>query len=140
MENASEYEKVQEKSGYGRFIPYTYALLTWIFLLCITFQVFLAGLATFVDPLNWARHASFVHLFEFILVLLFILSFLRRFPLSLRLWPVGLFILVGLQYMTAEGAGPPWVAALHPVNALFIFWCAIVAAKKAARFAFHRLK
>lgn len=43
----------------------------------------------------------------------------------------GFWVLVGLQYATAEGFSASLVAAIHPVNALVIFWLAVFVTRRA---------
>ncbi len=110
-----------------------YALLASAFLACVVVQVFFAGLGVFVAPENWAWHANFVHLFEWLLPFMILAAFLGRLPRALKWQPVGMLALIALQYTTAN-LGRGFVAALHPVVALLIFWTAIVAAREAWRF------
>ena len=109
---------------------YGYALTAGVFAVCILAQAYIAGMAVFVDPANWAFHASFVHLFEPLLVVLLALAFLGRLSRSLKLAPVGLFLLLGVQYATAHQFGS-MVAAIHPANAAVIFAVALAATRRA---------
>lgn len=97
-----------------------YRVLAWVLLACIAIQVFLAGMAVFGGPANWGMHTGFVHLFELVPLIMIPLAFLGRLPRGLRWHPLVVFFLIGLQYALAQ-AGTT-VAALHPVNALLIFW------------------
>lgn len=45
---------------YSRII---FAVLATVFAVSIVVQVFLAGMAIFMDPLNWSRHSTFVRYF-----------------------------------------------------------------------------
>lgn len=127
--------KVSRGLGYASKI---YALLAIIFVICVAAQVFLAGLAIFVHPDHWLRHTGFVHLFEFIPVLMFILSFIGRMPR----WAVGqsaaLFGVIFAMYFTANITPVlPWAAALHPVLAIFLFWSSVRLAGTSWKLAFH---
>ena len=117
------------KAGVSRAFETAYAALAWVFVLCVGYQVFLAGMAVFVDAINWVRHVSFVHYFELIPVVMLIVAFVGKMPKGqgLYLRPTLLFVLVGLQYALA-GSGRGVLAALHPVNALLIFWLAVAVA------------
>ena len=101
-----------------------------LFAVGVLVQVYLAGMAVFVDPANWSLHRGFVHVVELLLLPTFVFAFLGSFPRSLKLAPVGLFLLVGLQYATASAFGSA-VAAFHPVNAVAIFLVAIIATRRA---------
>jgi len=103
-----------------------YWALAWAFVVCVGVQVFLAGMAVFVDALNWVRHVNFVHYFELVPALMVVLAFVAGMPRGegLYLRPVILLFLTGMQYYFA-GSGRTPLAALHPVNALVIFWLAM---------------
>lgn len=111
-----------------------YAVLAWAFAACVVVQVFLAGMAIFVDPLNWVRHVNFVHFFGELPILMLILAWIGRLPrgAGLLLGPVILWLLIGVQFATAEARSV--VAALHPVNALLLAWYGMRLAQKAGAF------
>lgn len=113
---------------------YGYVLVAGVFATCVLVQVYVAGMAVFVDPANWSLHAGFVHAFEPLLPVMLVLAFLGRLPRRLKLAPVGLFVLVSVQYATASAFGS-MVAAVHPVNAVAIFLLALLATGRAWRFA-----
>jgi len=87
--------------------------------ICVTVQVFLAGMALFADSGYWSAHRRFVHVFSELPLLLLLFSFLARLPAHLR-WGVGatLLLLWG-QYALAHIRGP--VGALHPVMGM-VLW------------------
>lgn len=109
---------------------YAYALLAGVFAVCVLVQMYVAGMAVFVDPANWRLHTTFVHVFEPMLLLLLAVALLGRLPRVLQLAPVGLFVLVSLQYATAHLFGS-LVAAVHPVNGVAIFLVAAAATMRA---------
>jgi hypothetical protein len=114
---------------YGRFI---FALLALIFMVCVVTQVFLAGMAVFVDQ-NWKPHTSFVRIFQFIPILMFAVSFIGRVPNRLRWSSFGLLIMIILQYVTAKVFSGIWVAAFHPVIAILMFWNALTIVKQSLK-------
>ena len=87
-------------------------------------------MAVFVDPARWSLHRGFVHLLELLLLPMLVFAFPGSLPRSLKLVPVGLFLLIGLQYATASAFGSA-VAAFHPVNAVVIFLVAAWAMERA---------
>jgi len=99
-----------------------YGVLAWLFVACLVVQIVLAGMATFVDAMNWGRHTAFVHVFEYLPLLLLALVFAARFPVALRWLTGSLIVLIVAQYATAHIGGVP--AAFHPVSALALFWIA----------------
>lgn len=113
-----------------RWARYGYLALMVLFVAGVLLQVYVAGMAVFVDPSNWALHVGVVHLLEPLLVLLLLLGLLGDLPRRLQAAPVGLFLLVSVQYATAN-LPPSMVSAVHPVNALVIFSVAALAARRA---------
>lgn len=109
-----------------------YVFFAGLFVACVAIQVFIAGMAVFVNPARWSLHLGFVHVFEFIPFIMLGLAFVGRLSRDLKLLPIGLFALIAAQYMTGETLGfGSLVAALHPVVALVIFWLAVVTARRA---------
>lgn len=127
--------------GFSRFSRIAYAALAWLFVACVVCQVFLAGMAIFVDPLNWVRHVGFVHLFGELPLVMLLLAFAGRMPKKqgYYLGPVVLFMLVAVAYATAD-AGGSVVSALHPVNALLLSGISFKLAQKVGRFTISALE
>ncbi len=124
-------------TGGRQYALVAFALLAAAFALCVAAQVFLAGMAVFVSPVNWARHVSFVHVFELLPVLMLALAFAGRSPAALRWQSAGLLGLILVMYVTANMRGMvPWAAAAHPVMALAIFWISVVVVRNGWRLAF----
>lgn len=110
-----------------------YFLLAWMLVICIIAQVFIAGLAIFDNPINWVRHTSFVHVFEFVPLVMFALGFLGRLS-RLMIWgSLGLYALVFIQYATANLA-----SAFHTVIALVLFWGSLTLTRHATQVVFAR--
>jgi hypothetical protein len=111
-------------------------LLLWmarIFAAGIVVQVFLAGLALFVDLNNWGAHSSFPRYFAFLPFLMVLLSFIARMPLTFRLQSIRLSAIVVAIFMTAVLASKiGFLSALHPVLAIALFMGAMTLARKAA--------
>jgi hypothetical protein len=114
----------------GRF---GFALFALIFAVCVIVQVFLAGLAVFVNKGDWGPHTSFVISFEFVPILMFILSFVGRVSGRLRWTSLGLYVMILLQYVTAKAFSGIWLAAFHPVIAILMYWNAYIIVKQTWR-------
>lgn len=121
-----EVKKDHNLSRRVKFSRLGFAGLAWIFTACIVIQVFFAGMAVFENPVYWRRHEIFVHLFEIVPLLMFILAFLGRLPRGMAWGSFGMLILIFAQYMTAH----QWASALHPVIALLLFLGAVHVAKR----------
>lgn len=111
----------------GRIIYLTLAI---IFTLCIIAQVFFAGMAIFLYPVDWTKHMMFVHLFGFNLpILMLIVAYVGAFPRWAYWQLFGILIAIFLMYFTANiGAALSWLGTIHPVIAimLFVLSCSIV--------------
>jgi hypothetical protein len=104
-----------------------YALLSSVFFACVLIQVFLAGVGAF--GADWTWHLTFVHLFGALPLLMVPVAFVGRLSWGSRLLPSLLVVMIGVQYATANSAVP--AAALHPVNALMIFWVGLLLVRRA---------
>jgi len=108
-----------------------FVLVSWLFLLCVLAQVFIAGMAVFSDPGTWSVHVSFVRTFSLLPLVMFLLTFLAGLTGRARWISLGLFGLVVLQYLTAQAfSSVGGIAALHPIIALLIFWGAVETVKR----------
>ena len=99
--------------------------LAWLYVASLLIQVFLAGLAVFVDSATFAVHVDFGRIVVGLLSLFLpIVAWLGRLPLVRLAAGVLLFYLfqTGLPEVRASY---PVVAALHPVFALVLFWLAV---------------
>ncbi|MBB6670104.1 DUF6220 domain-containing protein [Cohnella nanjingensis] len=102
-----------------------------IFALCIMIQVFLAGLALFWNSAQWASHTGFAIAVIIVSILVLVISFIARLPLSLRLRSAGLFgiiILIAVSAKLPSGIG--YLSALHPVLALMLFFGTVSLVRK----------
>ena len=100
--------------------------IPWLFLVmlgCIILQISLAGAGLLADPDYLQAHRDFVHVFEFLPILLVLAGILAKD------WPttgagVALFVLIGAQYAFIEATG--MVRAGHVLNAMMIFAIAML--------------
>jgi hypothetical protein len=116
-----------------RWARYGYVLFAGLFVVCVLIQVYIAGMAVFIDPANWDLHMTFIHVFELVPIIMLVLAFVGRVPRKLKWLPVGLFLLIMVQYATAEGFSDSLVVAIHPVNALVIFWMGMITTRMSWR-------
>ena len=85
-------------------------------------QVFLAGFAIFVDPLQWDMHVNFIKIIEYVPILMLVAGFTGRLPGSMHWQSLTLFLLIVLMYATANLTNVlPVAGAFHPVIALAMF-------------------
>lgn len=109
-----------------------FIIFAYLLALCILIQVFLAGLSIFSSPTYWAFHKTFVVYFEFLPLLLMILALLGRTRHALVWFSLLLQAQIVLQYVFVY-LPISVVAALHPVNAVIMFWLTIYVARLAMR-------
>ncbi|TMV44808.1 hypothetical protein FE783_31215 [Paenibacillus mesophilus] len=108
-----------------------FKLLAWIFAACILIQVFLAGLALFQNPDQWASHTGFSRFLIIPPILMLVTSFIARLPGSFRLSSAGLIGMLILMAVTAKlSTEMGYLSALHPVIALMMFMGAVSNVRK----------
>lgn len=96
----------------------------------VLIQIYIAGMAVFVDPARWSSHVSFGNILPVVLLILFVLAFLGRLPRIHKGLPIVIFLLFFIQFATAHRFGS-LVGAIHPVNAAVIFWLSTVTVQRA---------
>ncbi|SEP66390.1 hypothetical protein SAMN05216232_0512 [Virgibacillus subterraneus] len=122
--------KTETLSSTDRIVRGILAVISQLFFICVVIQVFLAGIATFVNYGDWELHTTFIHYFEFTPIIMLILSFFVRVPNKLRWDYASLYLLIIMQYVTTQLTGSaPFVTAIHPVIALVLFWRSLVTVK-----------
>ncbi len=109
-----------------------YLAVAWLFVVGVVIQVFLAGLGLFDTPSYWPTHVEFGYAIGWLLGIMFVLALVGRIPRSA--W--GRFGLLFLVYVVQTvlplfQSAAPFVAALHPANALIVFGVAVVVARGA---------
>lgn len=124
--------QTQEKSAFAaersrhplrRWFRRGYMCVAILFILCVIFQVFMAGMGILVSGVWLSYHAVFGNLIILIPLLLLPLGLLARLPRSLN-WLSGLLAVLALiqpMLLWRKLFGLPLLAALHPVNALLLF-------------------
>ncbi len=109
-----------------------FVIAAYLLALCILIQVFLAGLSIFASPTYWTFHKTFVVYFESLPLLLMILALLGRTRHALVWFSLLLEVQIALQYVFVY-LPVSVVAALHPVNAVIMFWLTIYVARRAMK-------
>ena len=109
-----------------------YVALTWLFVVGLLVQVFLAGRGVFESPLQFATHREFGYLLSVVPIALLIVGLLGGLGRRLTVFAVVAFLLFILQsvFVAARGSSP-MIAALHPVNGFLILLIAIEMAREA---------
>lgn len=108
-----------------------FAAAAWLFLVGVLVQVFLAGVGLF-GLADWTAHVSLGWTLGSAPILLVLFALVARVRRSTVLLTVGLMIAAIIQpELAAARTNAPVVAAFHPVNALLVFWLALVVARRA---------
>jgi hypothetical protein len=115
-----------------RGVRVAYLVLTALFLVGLLAQVFLAGLALFASGQGWQLHIDVGYILHLAPLLLLLAAAVGRVGSRLIWLTVGLVVSVGVQpFLPLARDISPLLAALHPVNALLIFWLAVAIARGA---------
>jgi hypothetical protein len=102
-----------------------FAAVAWLFLACVVVQFFLAGLGVFAGAENFEVHRQFGYLFGWLTVVMIVLAAVGRLGrrwIGLSALLLVLFIMQSVFVVLRDSL--PAVAALHPVNAVAIFFIA----------------
>ena len=120
-----------------RSVRIAFALAAWLFLAAIMIQVFLAGVGFFVPGIDmFSYHRQVGWLLHGGPLPVLLLAWAARAGRTTIWLSVALFVLVAFQpFLPTMRQDLPWVAALHPVNALAISWLAITVALRATAWA-----
>ena len=105
-----------------------FLLLVCIFIGGVVLQVFLAGLGVLVEPARLADHRAAGHLVLLIpygMLVVGLFARLRRRTLALTVILVLLAIAHDALLYVPAGNQVEFLRALHPVNALILFWIAV---------------
>lgn len=110
--------------------------LAWVFVAAIVVQVFLAGLA--IPQLggsgSFLTHREFGYLIGPLTLALLIAAVLARAGRRRITQAAGLLVLYVVQsFLPYMDPALPFAAALHPVNALVMFWLGVLYARQAWR-------
>lgn len=111
-----------------------FATAAWLFLAGVIVQVFLAGLGAFKIT-DWTTHAGFGWVLGSApLFVLLPLAFGSGASTRTRWLTVALVVSAALQPELAHARSEtPVIAALHPVNAMLVFWLAWLVARASLR-------
>ncbi|NJD28983.1 MAG: hypothetical protein FIA92_11875 [Chloroflexi bacterium] len=109
----------------------TFAALAWLYLGLVAFQVFLAGAGVF-GAASFEIHVGVGYLAAFIgPIILLVAAIVARGERLVGLSAAVLVLGVVQSILPWLRADAPFLAALHPVNALLIAWLALVIATRA---------
>ena len=115
-----------------RWARYAFAILVALFLVGVVVQTFYAGLGLFAGAENMQLHVDLGWILHLAPILVLIAAALGRVGRATMLWTAALVVTVFIQpLLPGLSESVPALAALHPVNALLIFWISVVVARRA---------
>ena len=109
-----------------------YLAIIWVFVACLVVQAFLVGLDIFGEVIDPTTHRNWAYIYGWLTPVLVFLAAVGRLPRVMRLGTVALLLLFAVQTLLPRFRDVlPLLAAAHALNALLIFWLAMVLARKA---------
>ena len=114
-----------------QFVRLTFAALAWLYLGLVAFQVFLAGAGVF-GAASFELHRGVGYLAAFLGPLILLLAaIVARAGRLVGLAAVVLVLGIIQSILPWLREDAPYLAALHPVNALLLAWLALTIATRA---------
>jgi mercuric ion transport protein len=112
-----------------------FAIVAWLFVGAVIAQVFFAGVGLFGAG-DMRLHVEFGWGVSYLPILVLLLAWPARVGRQTVLLCVALFVMGSIVQPSLPALGDqlPWVAALHPPNALLVFWIGFVVACRGTAF------
>lgn len=105
---------------------WVYLGLVWLYVVGLVIQVLLAGAALFGTGTSFEPHRSLGYILHLVPILLIILGAAARVGRRVLQWNAALLVVQFIQpLLPILKENAPWLAALHPVLALAVFWLGI---------------
>ncbi len=100
--------------------------VTWLFVVCVAIQTYLAGLGVFSTTSAFITHREFGYLFGFLTLVMVVLAVVGRLSMLFIGGSILLLVLFALQSVfVLLWREMPVLAALHPLNGFVIFLVAV---------------
>jgi len=105
---------------------------SWALVACLVVQLFLVGLDVFgASQQVGTVHRDFAYLYGWLAPALVLLAMLGRTPRWVTIGTIVLLVLFAIQtYLPSLQDRLPLLAATHAVNALAVFWLAVIIARR----------
>ncbi len=104
-----------------RYSRLAFVVSAWAYAASVVWQVFLAGLSVLGNEPRWSDHISTGQMVGTLTIFMVIFALIGRLPLVVIGLSILVLLLYGMQYPFAN-TDTSWLAALHAVNALVMFW------------------
>ena len=115
-----------------RVARYIYVAVAWVAIAGFLGNIYLAGMAVFVNRSYWDIHTEFGYAVGWIVPIFILLGLLAWIPRRLTAWLAALllyYIFHTILPLLQENLG--WIAALHPVSAVLLVWLGLTHARRA---------
>ena len=107
-----------------------FVIVAWVLVGCLVVQFFLVGLDLFEAMGESELHRDFAYVYGWLTPILVLLAMAARLPRRVVLLTVALLALYAIQtYLPTIADALPWIASLHAINALLVFWLAVQVAR-----------
>jgi hypothetical protein len=110
-----------------------YLISSWLFLVGVMIQVFLAGMVVVAGQIDWVNHRNLGHSLALPLIAMLIAAYAGRIPGSMKrlTWLLFAVYIIQADVIIFMRDSMPVVSAFHPVLALVDFALALTLARKA---------
>ncbi|HEY4665797.1 MAG TPA: DUF6220 domain-containing protein [Anaerolineales bacterium] len=115
-----------------RVARYFYVGVAWVAIAGFLANIYLAGMAVFVNRSYWDLHREFGYAVGWIVLIYPPLGLLAWIPRRLTAWLAGLllyYLFHTILPVLQENLG--WIAAFHPVSAVLLVWLGLSHARRA---------
>lgn len=110
-----------------------YLIASWLFLLGVLTQVFLAGMVVVAARMGWNNHRNFGHSLGIFLLIMLVSAYAGRLPRQMKglTWLLFAVYIVQADVIIFLRSSAPVVSAFHPVLALIDFALIVVLTRRA---------
>jgi hypothetical protein len=115
-----------------RVARYLYVGVAWVAVAGFLVNIYLAGMALFVNRSYWGLHREFGYAVGWIVLIYPPLALLAWIPRWLTAWLAAVLLYYTFHTilpLAQENLG--WIAALHPVSAVLLVWLGLTHARRA---------
>ena len=112
-----------------------FPVVAWAFVVALGVQIFFAGVYVFAGPSNIELHRNGAHVVGLLTFALIASAYVGRVEQRDRratLGILGLLVVQGMLVHVHQWFDMPFIAALHPVNAMLMTWAALSLARRSS--------
>jgi len=122
-----------------RVARYLYVAVAWVAIVGFLGNIYLAGMAVFVNRSYWDIHREFGYAVGWIVPIGILLGLLAWIPRRLTAWLATLLLYYMFHtILPLLQEDLSWIAALHPVSAVVLVWLGLAHARRAGALLLER--